>query len=351
MNYKVDQSRLLEVFSQVENEKREELTLNSKVLIIDGLNSFLRGYAANSALNDNGQHFGGVVGFLQTIKYAIARIKPTRCIIIFDGKGGSKKRRKIYPEYKQGRKVKRRFNRNVNVPNINEEQSMIFQLQRLVNYLEQLPVTIISVDNIEADDTIAYITRQILTDSKIIIMSTDQDFLQLVDERISVWSPTKKILFNEERFENDYGLPSKNFLTVKVLTGDKSDSINGVHGAGLKSIIKYISPISQNKEFNVKHLLEFVENDKSEKKLIENIKNSVNLIKRNYLLMQLQNVDIPGHTKLKIQEGVRKDIPQLVKHQFLVLFIQDKIQGQIKDVEGWLKEFIRLDMFRKAEKN
>ena len=49
----------------------------------------------------------------------------------------------------------------------------------MVEYLDTLPVTVLSYDNIEVDDTIGYICRQVLTDSKITIMSTDKDFLQL----------------------------------------------------------------------------------------------------------------------------------------------------------------------------
>jgi 5'-3' exonuclease len=49
----------------------------------------------------------------------------------------------------------------------------------------------ISIDKIEADDTIAYIAHTLLNED-VTIMSADQDFLQLVNERITVWSPIKK---------------------------------------------------------------------------------------------------------------------------------------------------------------
>ena len=75
---------------------------------------------------------------------------------------------------------------------MNEEQSIKMQLSRLLRYLEQLPLTLISIDGVEADDVIAYVTKQILIDSKIFIMSTDKDFLPLVNKRITIWSPTKK---------------------------------------------------------------------------------------------------------------------------------------------------------------
>ena len=83
---------------------------NDKVLIIDGLNTFIRVFSVIPTTNDDGIHVGGIVGFLRSIGYTINMFRPTRVIIVFDGKGGSTRRRKIYPEYKQNRKTKKTHN-------------------------------------------------------------------------------------------------------------------------------------------------------------------------------------------------------------------------------------------------
>ncbi len=147
--------------------------LNDRVLIVDGLNTFIRSFAVNPALNEDGLHIGGMVGFMKSIRYSCDILKPSRCIIVFDGKGGSKRRRKIFPEYKGTRKVKRRLNRNVDwgTAPADEQQSMKQQMGRLIEYLEQLPLTLVSVDGIEADDTMAYISQQLLPKSDVILMS------------------------------------------------------------------------------------------------------------------------------------------------------------------------------------
>ena len=72
------------------------------------------------------------------------------------------------------------------------------QMGILIEYLEQLPLTLVCIDGIEADDTMAYISQQLLPKSDIMLMSTDKDFLQLVDDRVKVWSPTKKKLYNNQ---------------------------------------------------------------------------------------------------------------------------------------------------------
>ena len=73
---------------------------NEKVLIIDGLNTFIRVFSVIPTTNDDGIHIGGIVGFLKSVGYAVKMLAPTRTIICFDGKGGSNRRRKLYPEYK-----------------------------------------------------------------------------------------------------------------------------------------------------------------------------------------------------------------------------------------------------------
>ena len=290
---------------------------------------------------------------MKSLRYGIARIKPTRCIIVFDGKDGTKRRRKLFPSYKEGRKVKQNLNRHIDwgTAPLDERQAMKMQLSRLLQYLEQLPLTLISIDGTEADDVIAYITKQLLVDSKIFIMSTDKDFFQLIDDRVMVWSPTKKIEYTRQKIFDEFGIFSENFLTYKILCGDKSDNIDGIRGAGLKSIKKFIEPITGNDKFDIRDLIKFVNSIDTKIKLIQTIKDNTFLLKRNYLLMQLMNVDISNHHKVYIQEAIQKKIPQLIKYKFSTTFIQDKLWSHIPNMESWITEFIRLDRFRISRTN
>ena len=74
-----------------------------------------------------------------------------------------------------------------------ERESMKRQFVWLNELLHGLPLTTMIYDGVEADDIMAYITTNILKeDEQAVIMSTDKDFLQLVDDTTIVWSPTKK---------------------------------------------------------------------------------------------------------------------------------------------------------------
>ena len=77
---------------------------NDSVMLIDGMNLFIRVFSAIPTTNDDGIHIGGIVGFLRSLAFNINMIRPTRAIIVFDGKGGSNRRRKIFPQYKMGTK-------------------------------------------------------------------------------------------------------------------------------------------------------------------------------------------------------------------------------------------------------
>ena len=302
---------------------------NDKILVIDGLNTFIRVFSVIPTLNDDGIHIGGIVGFLKSVGYAIKMLRPTRCIIVFDGKGGSTRRRKVYPEYKNRRKTKIRLNRANEYSSVEDEhQSMLLQLQRGVEYLENLPLTLLSIDNIEADDTIAYITEQVLPKNKIVIMSTDKDFLQLVDERVSVWSPTKKKIYTPNEVYDDFGVNSKNLIFARIIDGDKSDNIPGIKGYGMKTILKKIHILSENDIVSYETFINFLDDNKLDL--------DKDVLLRNYYLMQLKEVDISATAKLKIQNKVNESVPTLVKYKFQKMFLEDKLYTALPNLNSWL---------------
>ena len=331
--------------------KLDDGHFNDKVLIIDGLNTFIRVFSVMPTLNDDGVHIGGIVGFLKSIGYAIHLFNPTRAIIVFDGKGGSTRRRKLFPEYKAGRKVKKKLVRayDFNTPE-EERQNMLMQLTRIVEYLDLLPVSTLSIDNIEADDTIGHLSKQVFDESKITIMSTDKDFLQLVNERISIWNPVRKKLYNPEGVLKDYEIAPNNFLLYRVLDGDKSDNIPGIRGAGIKTIQKYFDSVMESENSNVKDLLVLAEQKKDEFKLYKNVYNNREQVLLNEKLMQLHNVNISASTKTKIVRQVNGPIQRMIKFKFQKMFMEDKLYSGLPNLNSWLMTtFNRLN--RMAEKS
>jgi len=310
---------------------------NDRVLIIDGLNTFIRSFAVSPVTNDNGIHVGGISGFLLSIGYAIKMLQPTRVIICFDGKGGSQRRRKLFPDYKANRMVRTKLNRtNSFVDKDSEDQNMQMQLGRLIQYLEILPVQLIAPQNIEADDSIAYLSKQILTTSKIFIMSSDKDFIQLVDDRIAVWSPTKKKLYFKDDVMEDYKVPAHNYLLYRTLTGDKSDNIPGIRGTGIKTLQKRLPMLFDDTPITIDDIIS--ETADSSVKVLQSIHSNKDVLELNYKLMQLNEVDISGSSKHKILNVADNEIPRLNPMQFKVMMIEDAITGAFRNLEFWLRE-------------
>lgn len=320
---------------------------NSHVLLIDGLNTFFRNWSVNPTMNDHGNHMGGVVGSLRSIGYVIREFKPTRCIVVWDGKGGSQRRRKLFPEYKANRKPNKRLNRTYDelMSVDEEEQSMRYQIITLIKYLKALPITLISLDLIEADDVIAYLANDVFKE-RVTICSTDKDFIQLITQRINVYSPTKKIIFTPEKVYETYKIPAHNFLMYRILDGDKSDKITGIHGIGLTTLIKRLPMLGKDRSINTNEILDYAETHKGKYKVFDNILDGKDIIDRNYKLMQLKNVNISGINKIKIMDKMEEEISKMNKASFIKYLIDDNLGSTFKNFHEWIRDtFTKLNSY------
>lgn len=334
------------LFSLFENIKEDvgvsglQKTTNSDILIVDGLNTFIRSFMAVPSMNDDGMHTGGIAGFLKSVGYAIKLLNPTRVIVVFDGNGGSQKRRKIYPEYKKGRKTRIKFNRTYDEMSGSdiEQKNLKMELLRLVNYLEVLPITVMAIDNIEADDTIAYLAEQTFKDSNVTIMSSDKDFLQLASDKIKIWSPTKKKIFGCKEILDEYGITCNNFIFYRSMEGDDSDNIPGINGAGLKTILKCFPFLADERQTSLQEIYNYAENNKSKYKLYEKVLSEKLTLERNHELMQLKDTQIQSFTQLRIEEIIQKPVPHINKLAFSKLINEDKMWSNLPNYMVWLNE-------------
>jgi 5'-3' exonuclease len=214
------------IIDKLKQSKLEELYRNDRVLIVDSLNTFLRSFVVVHQLNPQGTHIGGMVGFLKSLGHAIEMTNPTRVILVFDGEGGSTNKRNLYPEYKANRHLKKITNWDAFDDQEEESEAITNQIVRLIQYLKCLPVDIIVEDKIEADDVIGYITKVLR--KEVFIMSSDKDYIQLVNDKVTVYSPIKKKFYNPATVEAEFGIPPVNYLTQKILLGDKGDHVPSI---------------------------------------------------------------------------------------------------------------------------
>lgn len=339
------------LFKELQQEKSlGPSALNDHIMIVDGLNTFIRSFGATPAYNEDGDHIGGITGFLYSVGKVVRDFKPSRLIIAFDGRGGSARRKKIYGDYKANRANKTKLRRyDHHETTIEDEQeSMRHQFSRLISYLDNLPVTFIAMDGIEADDTIAYIAQMYETEcKKITIVSTDRDFYQLIDDRIQVWSPIKKKMYDAKVLHEEFGVHPTNYVLYRTFTGDTSDNIPGVDGFGPKTILKTFPELSDSVEFTLEQLktkCNLLTESKSHQKALTNF----NIIEKNYQLMNIKLLDIPAQIATKIRGIVEQPIPELNRAEFQRLFYEDKMWSIMKNLPEWLTNtWLTLNAFSK----
>jgi DNA polymerase-1 len=233
------------------------------LVLIDGHNTFIRNYVRSPYMDTNGQRAGGCTGMVSSVRKIINDFKPSNVLVVWDGEGGSQKRRSIYSAYKEGRKV--RLNEEYDFGETAEQKLENMRKQRADSseFLTLLGVPQVRADAVEADDLIAYVAGKMDNPNGVIIVSTDQDFLQLIRKQhvdhdmetypdpyfhldckcpavseVRVYSPVKKVMIDHAAFISDFKVLPENFRLVKALTGDSSDNIEGVKGFGAKTAAK-----------------------------------------------------------------------------------------------------------------
>jgi DNA polymerase-1 len=329
-------------------EQKPDRKLNDHVLIVDSMNTFIRSFAMLQSMNPQGHHTGGLVGFLRSLGFLTRTIDPTRIICVFDGQASSSSRKSINPEYKATRNIKRITNWELFDDKDDEFASMTMQMHRLVEYLQCLPVTLISIDKVEADDTISYLAQKFAANGKkVTITSSDKDFLQIVDENIEVYSPIKKKTYQKKDIQEEIGLLPENYLIMKALLGDNSDNLSGVKGLGPKTLLKEFPELINKPGVLLKDIYDICEQKLQTKKIFASIIYDWEKVKTNWELMNLSEPRLGDYEIFHILEKIKEPTPNLQVVTFLSMLESDQIEALNKNVEGWLELFRPLSTYKK----
>lgn len=204
-----------------------------RLAIIDGKSVFYRGYYAMPNLSTkDGTPTGGVYGFAVMALEVIKRLKPDYVCVAWDKpKTNIRRRLQLYPEYKAGRKP--------------PPADFYEQIPLLHELLEAFGWPLYEFDDYEADDIMGTLAVQASKqDIETMLITSDMDMLQLIDDHVSVYALKKGLsnieLFHPESFTAKYGIEPTQFLDLKALKGDSSDNIPGVPGIGEKGAIELL---------------------------------------------------------------------------------------------------------------
>ena len=198
-----------------------------KLAIIDGKSVFYRGYYALPNLSTkDGTPTGGVYGFAAMSLELIKKLKPDYVAVAWDKpKTNIRKRKKMYPLYKAGRKP--------------APPDFYAQIPILHELLAAFGWPMYELDDYEADDIMGTLAVQAAKkDIETMLITSDLDILQVINHHAHVYALKRGFsnieLFHPESFEAKYGLKVEQFLDYKSIAGDSSDNVPGVPGIGPK---------------------------------------------------------------------------------------------------------------------
>ena len=339
-------NKYADMLSKVNNHQRG---VTDSILVIDGLNTFLRSFTMINYINPDGHHVGGLTGFLKSVGYAIKMLEPTKVVIVFDGAGGSNSKRNLYPEYKANRNKSRMTNYSIFSSKDEENESISNQMARLIQYLQCLPVTMICIDGIEADDTIGYLVgkfEKFTATKEVTILSADKDFLQLVSDKVQVYSPTKKKIYKPKDVLEEFNVSSYNFVNYKILMGDNSDNLPGIDGLGPKKVIKMFPELANDTPTTLNEMLEKAASKIDEHDLYGRIVERKHQLEINSKLMNLQTMPISDTNIEQIQQSFNSPY-DLNAHAFMTMYVADKLGESIPNTPNWLNQvFGPLSIFK-----
>jgi len=210
-----------------------------KYLLIDSNNLAIRSAFANSELqNQDGIPTGVHFGVFQSLITLKKRFKEYQFLMVWDGK--SKRR---VEEAKIGVEqgiVPSGYKENRQKGDETPKQLLDFYSQSdfLKIGIGQLGIPQIRLSEFEADDVIASYAKKLKKDNFVMVVTSDKDYWQILDENVVLWDGMKNLETTKSSWEQEFGMDSNLAIDMGALCGDTGDNIFGVPGWGEKTAIK-----------------------------------------------------------------------------------------------------------------
>jgi len=192
----------------------------NKLLLVDGSALLHRAYHAYPPLTSkSGEIVGAVYGVTSILIAALEQEKPSHVMVAWDLPKPTFRHIK-YVGYKAQR------------PKADSE--MVAQIPMVKKVIETMGIVQIEQEGYEADDIIGTLSKD--REGEVVILTGDQDTMQLVSENVRVLTPAKganpPVLYGPDEVWNKYGVHPEQIVDYKALIGDSSDNIPGVAGIG-----------------------------------------------------------------------------------------------------------------------
>jgi 5'-3' exonuclease len=176
----------------------------------------------------------------------------------------------------------------------------------------------------ELDDIIAQVVQSPQYSGwQKVIVSSDKDFFQLCDGETVVLRPIQKEIMTSSSIVEKFNIHPSNFALARAIAGDKSDNLPGIRGAGLATIAKRFSFLSEDRSHTLTKILQHCEKVEKPLKVHTEILENKELIQENYKLMQLYLPSISVQGKGKIKYAIENFVPELNLTNFRAMSLED----------------------------
>ncbi|MCG8484689.1 MAG: DNA polymerase I [Clostridia bacterium] len=269
---------------------------DKRIVVIDGNSLINRAfYALPPLMNKEGLYTNAVYGFANMLNKIVEEYTPKYLAVAFDKKAPTF-RHKEFADYKAGRKK---------MP-----LELAQQMPLLKELLEYMNISIIELDGFEADDLIGTIVKKAEeVDMEPVVITGDKDALQLASDKTQIIITRKGIsefeAYDQNAFEEKYGITPEQFIDLKGLMGDQSDNIPGVPGIGEKTGLKLIQAFG-----SVNNLIENLDQIKSVKQR-EKLEENAQLAVMSRRLAEI-NVNVPVDISFEEYTFNRPDTEKLI---------------------------------------
>lgn len=279
------------------------------------MNLFVRSYSAYPTMSAHGYQMGGTIGFLKTLRRIVEESQPKSIFIAWEG-GGSTKRRALYADYKKGRKPEK-LNRFYGDDIPDSDDNKKHQIVALLALLKCIPACQLYASDCEADDLIAYLCRGPLREEEKIIVSSDKDLYQLLDERTKNYSLHKKIYVTADDVFEQFRVKTTNFAVAKSLCGDVSDNVPGVKGLGFKKAAKLFPILGLDEPIILQDVFSFCASHIDESPFYQRVIDASHEVQRNWRLVFLDGSMMAPNQLQRIDNMISTFTPRVDRLAFM----------------------------------
>lgn len=272
-------------------------------------------------MSAHGYQMGGCVGFLKTLRRIVTEVQPSAVYVCWEG-GGSSRRRALLGTYKLNR-APGKLNRFYEDDIPDSEENRKHQTLSLLAFLKCMPVCQLYASDCEGDDLVAYLCCSPMRNVDKVIVSSDKDLYQLLDDKTKMYSLHKKTFVTAQTVMDEFRVKAKHFALAKALCGDPGDNVPGVKGVGFKTVSRLFPFLGLDEDVLLQDVLDYANSHEEESRIYKRIVEATDDVRRNWDLVYLDGSMIPANQQHANDQRIKAFVPKVNRVGMVKLLVKE----------------------------